>query len=158
MPITSTPQQPAGLNRGLVRLFLPILLLGGLVLSSSCRGDGGCQRGQLCECSGGTDCYLGCDGDGCDQTCFSANHCGAVCGNDCSHTWHDGNDCTSDCGDDCNVSCHTSMSCGAFCGARCVYECSNVTTCGVRVGPASVVTCSQVNSCTVECTGSCQVQ
>jgi hypothetical protein len=132
------------------------LVAAGLALPS-CHG-GGCPRGQLCECAGGTDCFLGCgDGDGCQQLCHQMVRCGEVCGNGCLQTCSDMNDCTTDCGDDCRLDCHNTVSCGAICGARCDFACTSADRCGARVGPDSTVDCTGITTCEVECAGRCRV-
>jgi hypothetical protein len=52
-----------GVARALASVAVFVGLAGGAL---SCRWNGGCLRGELCECSGGNDCHMGCaDGDGC---------------------------------------------------------------------------------------------
>ena len=139
------------------RLTLLAALAAGVLALGSCHG-GGCPSGQLCECAGGNDCYLGCgDVDGCVQSCHSMVRCGEVCGNGCSQTCHDMNDCTFSCGDDCNLDCHDTVSCGTFCGARCAFTCTSADRCGARVGPDSTVDCNSITTCAVECVGRCHV-
>lgn len=133
--------------------FLLICLFG----PAACQSGGGCTPGNPCQCAGGDQCYIGCDGDGCSQACFSMKHCGTVCGNGCSSDCHDVDDCSQSCGDDCVLHCERTPRCGVICGANCQYDCSNASTCAARVGPGSHVRCAMFSSCSVECTGTCSV-
>jgi hypothetical protein len=136
------------------------LVLMAVVLPGCQPGQGSCVRGDWCACSGGTECYQGCsgDGNGCRFFCHNTDRCGSICGNDCTLDCHDNTkDCSADCGDQCNITCNASVSCGASCGANCNYTCSDMTSCGVKAGPGSMLSCSNVGSCVVECLGDCQV-
>lgn len=143
--------------RRLLSAFGLSLLLGGLVLPG-CSQHETCSPGQPCECSGGRDCYVGCEGDGCSARCFQLEHCGAVCQNDCSSECFDVQECSTSCGDDCNVSCHNAVACGAICGDRCRFDCHDMDRCGVRAGNGSEITCHNFSRCDVECTGTCRVR
>jgi hypothetical protein len=142
----------------LARLILWTSAAGlGLVLVA-CKTGEGCDPGQACTCTGGTDCFLGCPGGGCAQDCHGlGGMCGTVCDHDCSSVCHDVPDCTFSCGSGCTLDCHNVSSCGAICGDGCQYSCDNVSRCGVRVGAAGAVLCTSVTSCDVECTGACRV-
>jgi hypothetical protein len=123
-----------------------------------CHSGGGCGPGDHCECSGGDECYLGCNGDGCDQSCHSMNRCGTVCGNGCSSTCHDlGTQCSQDCGSNCALTCSSTPTCGVICGDHCQFDCHDASKCAADVGPDSVVTCAAVASCVVQCSGACTV-
>jgi hypothetical protein len=129
-----------------------------LLAIPGCRPSAGCDPNQPCVCTGGSECYLGCAGDGCTQDCHGVGEaCGTVCGNDCTATCHDVTGCTASCGNGCHLDCHNVSSCGAICGDRCNYVCHDVSLCGVRVGPASTVQCTSVSTCDAECTGPCKV-
>lgn len=119
--------------------------------------DDACEAGDLCTCRGGDECYLECDGGGCDQECNALERCGNLCGDGCTFTCSSTNECSSYCDDDCATECHDTESCGMLCGADCLYDCHNANRCGARVGPNSVVRCTDVSSCVVECDGSCRV-
>jgi hypothetical protein len=138
-----------------VLALVAALAAAGLGLAS-CNG-GGCPRGAQCDCSGGNECFLGCDGDGCDMSCHQLVRCGTVCGNGCRQTCSDMNDCTASCGDDCRLDGHNTVSYGAICGARCDLTCASVDRCGARVGPDSTVDCNSITTCAVECAGRCRV-
>lgn len=123
-----------------------------------CKSDQGCDPNEPCVCTGGTDCYLGCTGDGCSQDCHNVgDSCGTVCNDHCTSLCHDTNDCTSSCGNDCGITCHNVASCGAICGDDCRYDCESVATCGVHAGPGSTIVCNSVSTCDAECAGSCHV-
>ncbi len=152
---------PAGVRYAAPPMRFSALIL--LVLSAglglaSCGTGGACQEGDRCECSEGDECFLGCDGDNCDQSCHhTGSRCGAVCEHGCSFTCHDTNECSAYCGDGCDIECHHTAACGAICEGGCRYECHDTSRCGVIVGPGSVVTCRSVATCAVECQGSCRV-
>src|SRR5690606_18868920 len=57
---------------------LALALLLASAATSACNDGGACDPGELCECSGGTECYLACDGDNCAQHCSSMPRCGGV--------------------------------------------------------------------------------
>jgi hypothetical protein len=143
----------------LPRLFLQLALVA--LLSSfaltACDDDDFCEPGRPCGCAHGDECYLGCEGDGCHQTCHDLVRCGGVCGNVCSFNCHNMNDCSVSCGDDCAATCHDTVSCGIICGANCDYRCNNASRCGAEVGPGSVVQCRGLTSCEVTCLGDCEV-
>src|SRR5580704_7332309 len=128
-----------------------------LVGLPDCRAsDGGCESGQACSCSGGDECDLGCDGDGCQEDCYGVGErCGNVCGNNCGQVCHDVTTCTSYCGDNCAIDCHSVSTCAVICGAGCNYQCTNASTCGVEAGPGSTITCTSIAACDVQCTGTC---
>ncbi len=136
---------------------LTFLTLFASLCLASCWNSGGCVEGDACECSQGDECYLGCDGDDCDQRCFQMNRCGAVCEHGCSFECFDVDECSASCGDDCDLNCHNTAACGAICDRDCRYECHDTSRCGVSVGTGSVVTCRNVATCEVECRGSCEV-
>jgi hypothetical protein len=120
--------------------------------------SGGCGPGDHCECSGGDECFLGCNGDNCNQACFSMNRCGTVCGNGCVSTCHDlGTECSQSCGADCTLTCSSTPTCGVICGDDCHLDCHDTPQCAADVGPGSDVTCTSVASCVVQCSGACNV-
>lgn len=136
---------------------LSLLTLLAAVGLASCWNSAACVEGDACECSQGDECYLGCDGDGCDQRCFQMDRCGAVCEHECSFECFDVDECSASCGDNCDLECHNTRECGAICDRGCRYECHDTSVCGVSVGSSSVVTCRNVDTCAVECRGSCKV-
>jgi hypothetical protein len=114
--------------------------------------------GDLCSCTGGDECYLDCEDDGCRQHCGQARICGGVCtANNCDITCDNVTDCSAYCEEDCHVDCHNVSSCGGICGRGCLYECEGVDRCGVEVGAESTVRCGGVSSCVVVCSGTCEV-
>ncbi len=120
--------------------------------------DDDCEAGEDCECSGGHECFLGCDGDGCDQYCHDLDRCGGVCEDDCNFTCHGMQQCTSSCGEDCVIDCHDVSSCGALCGDECHYSCARASTCSVEAGANSTINCANASSCDVVCNGPCTVR
>ena len=119
--------------------------------------SGRCGAGELCECAGGHQCYLDCDGDDCVQSCHDMDSCGAVCGDGCHFSCFQNNECSDYCGAGCTMECHGTMTCGSICGPGCNYSCRSASVCGARVGDGSVVLCEDVGSCAVECEGDCRV-
>ncbi|HYJ09002.1 MAG TPA: hypothetical protein VEX18_08330 [Polyangiaceae bacterium] len=140
------------------RLFSGLALSVLMALAVSGCGDEMCEAGEPCECFGGTDCYLGCEDDGCNATFHDLHHCGAVCEDDCRTESFRFQECSTTCGDDCNVLCHEGTACGALCGDRCRFECFKMDRCGARVGNDSLVKCHEYSRCEVECEGSCRVE
>lgn len=128
-------------------------------LLSGCSGEATCARGDWCACSGGTECYQDCDGDGngCRFFCGEMDRCGSVCGDECNVDCHFANECSAYCDDHCSFSCNDSLSCGLVCGANCSFTCFNMQSCGVRAGPGSMIGCFAAASCVVECLGDCRV-
>jgi hypothetical protein len=145
--------RPGAAPLAAIRSFL---LLGAALFFVQCEDDA-CEAGDYCECRGGHECYLECDGDRCDQECSSVDRCGLVCDDGCSFTCHSTEACSASCGSNCSTECYETQSCGAICGSGCDYDCHNANKCGARVGPNSTVRCSSVGSCVVECEGSCRV-
>lgn len=143
------------MRRLLSALGLCVLLGGSGV--AGCSDHDVCDAGEPCECAGGSDCYLGCDSDGCDTVCHDMNHCGTVCENDCQTLSYSVIETSTSCADDCNVVCHDGTACGALCGERCRFECFAMGRCGARVGSDSVVICHDYSRCDIECTGACRV-
>jgi hypothetical protein len=141
------------MRRWLSRLLVAFSLSAAL---AGCNSDN-CRAGEPCACRGGHDCYLGCEGDGCNTSCSSLNHCGTVCEDKCATQCFSVDECSTSCGDDCNVLCHDAIACGALCGDRCHFECYSMSRCGVRAGNESVITCHDHATCAVECTGTCRV-
>ncbi|MGD0835162.1 MAG: hypothetical protein ABSB49_00790 [Polyangia bacterium] len=130
------------------------------VVVSGCHGQGSCARGDWCDCSGGSECYQGCAGDGnaCRMFCHNMDRCGATCGETCNFECYSyTGDCSADCGDQCHISCNDGVSCGASCGANCNYTCWDMKSCGVTAGPGSLLSCNNVDTCVVECLGDCSV-
>ncbi len=145
---------PGGAVARVAALFVAIASLA----ATDCKTAEGCDPGEACVCSGGSDCFLGCTGDGCSQDCHSVGDtCGTVCGNGCSSLCHDVSTCTSSCGSDCNLTCHSVSSCGAICGDNCDYSCESASTCGVQAGSGSTIRCTSVSTCEADCTGTCHV-
>lgn len=139
-------------------LLLSLLLLAlSSAALSGCSSNEVCDPGQPCECNGGHECYIGCEGDGCTPHCSQMNRCGAVCDDNCSSLCHDMDECSTSCGDDCDVKCHGAEACGAICGDRCHFDCHDVGRCGVRAGNQSEIVCHNFSRCDVECTGTCRV-
>ncbi|MBV9949514.1 MAG: hypothetical protein JOZ69_21910, partial [Myxococcales bacterium] len=96
------------------------LLLAIAPAAGSCKLADGCDPGQSCVCAEGTECFLGCAGDGCHQDCHAiGTTCGAVCGDRCVSTCHDVPECTFSCGSGCALDCHNVSTCGALCGDGC---------------------------------------
>jgi hypothetical protein len=125
---------------------------------AGCNDHDICNPGEPCECSGGHECYVGCEGDGCNARCFQMEHCGAVCENDCSSQCFDVNECSTSCGHDCDVSCHNAVACGAICGDRCRFDCHDMDRCGVRAGNGSEINVHNYSRSEIECTGTCHVK
>lgn len=145
---------------------MPVKTLFGTVLCLmaiglfGCQGQGSCVRGQWCDCSGGSECYQGCagDGNGCRIFCHDMDRCGSTCGDACTlQCYNNTHDCSAECGTLCNISCNDSAACGVSCGPNCNYTCFSTKTCGAKVGPGSLVSCTTVGNCVVECTGDCTV-
>lgn len=150
--------QPARRRSGYVAWPLLALALLLPTLTACDSNAGACDAGEPCECSGGSDCFLGCDGDGCRQRCYQLNHCGGVCEDDCSLECFDVDECSQSCGNDCRMLCHNTVACGTICGANCEVDCHDVDRCGVRAGNGSRVNCHNLSVCAVECLGSCVVE
>jgi hypothetical protein len=144
------------MRRLLSALRLSLLLAGYALIG--CNDHEVCRPDRPCECFGGHDCYVGCEGDGCNSRCFQMNHCGAVCENACHSECFDVDECSTSCGDDCDVVCHNATACGAICGDRCHFDCHDMGRCGVRAGTASEIVCHNYSRCDVECTGTCHVR
>jgi hypothetical protein len=142
--------------QGLLPTFRLALLLSFVALG--CNNSDYCGAGEPCECSNTTDCYFGCDEDGCNPRCFQMNHCGAVCEDDCHSQCFDVQECSTSCGNDCSFECHNAVACGLECGANCDFDCHDAERCGAIVGDNSHVRCANFTSCEVECTGSCRVE
>jgi hypothetical protein len=136
---------------------LSLLFLLGSAALTGCDNHDICNPGEPCECSGGHECYVGCEGDGCNARCFQMEHCGAVCENDCSSQCFDVQECSTSCGDDCDVSCHNAVACGAICGDRCHFDCHDMDRCGVRAGNGSEINVHNYSRSEIECTGTCHV-
>jgi hypothetical protein len=126
-------------------------------LATGCHDEANCEPGETCECSDFGECYLGCDGDRCNQQCHNLNKCGGVCEDDCTFHCHDMDDCSSSCGDDCKIECNQVDVCGVICGESCDWSCHDVSRCGGVVGNGSTVDCDHISSCEVECEGECRV-
>jgi len=125
---------------------------------SSCDSGGTCGPGEPCECHDGNDCYLSCEGSGCNESCHNQTNCGGVCDDHCRFECHDVNDCSVACTDACNAQCHNVVACGAIIGADSVYRCHDASRCGVHVtGPGSSVQCDHITTCEVVCDASCDV-
>ncbi|HEY4159070.1 MAG TPA: hypothetical protein VGM29_13270 [Polyangiaceae bacterium] len=122
-----------------------------------CRSSNECSAGGLCACSGGHECYLDCNGDGCNQSCSSMDSCGTVCQSGCSSTCSGTSECSQYCAGNCSIACSGTPTCGIICGAGCNIDCRNAGTCGVQVGPGSTVNCQSVGQCVVECSGQCVI-
>jgi hypothetical protein len=158
-PVTPAMRSaPTRSTEPLSRVLAALLLVaGGIFHAASCGFNRDCADGEVCECSGGEECYIGCDGDNCDQYCHDTRRCGGICDDGCSFECRSVDECSSSCGDDCRLDCHDTVACGAICGAGCVYDCRNTSRCGVVVGTGSTVTCSNTATCEIECTDSCLV-
>lgn len=133
------------------------LFLVGSFCALGCTSSSGCSAGDRCECSQGDQCYLDCDGDGCNQSCHNMNRCGTVCGDNCISQVHDVMQGSQSCGSGCGLTCWNTNSCGLLCGDNCHFDCHDTPQCSAVVGPNSDVTCRSVGACQVECTGSCTV-
>jgi hypothetical protein len=128
-----------------------------LLALPACDDNDACRPGEPCICTGGHECYLYCEDDGCDQLCRNLVDCGGVCQNDCTFECHDLNNCSTSCGDNCHANCHNVVSCEAIQGANSTYTCTDADRCGVEVGPGSEVICSNLATCRVLCHGPCRV-
>ena len=141
------------------RLFSAAALC--LMLSASvlgCHDNETCGPGEPCDCYGGHECYVSCEGDGCNPRCYQMEHCGAVCEDKCISESFDVQETSTSCGDDCFISCHNAVACGAICGDRCHFDCHDMNRCGVSAGNDSEIDCHNYTTCAVECAGTCHVK
>ncbi len=143
------------MHRRILALTFAALLGVGL---SGCHERDYCDGGGPCECSSTSECYFGCDEDGCNPTCHDMDRCGAVCENDCNSLCYGVQEGSTSCGDDCAFECHDATACGLACGERCQFDCHDASRCGAIVGNGSSVSCNRVATCEIECKGSCQVE
>jgi hypothetical protein len=152
--VTTCTRLPGAVR--LPRLLVAFALLG-LVTIPACDDDDFCRPGKPCNCSGGDECYLDCEGSGCNGTCHDLNRCGGICDDLCTFNCHNMDECSTVCGAGCSATCHDTVACGIICGPGCQYTCSNTTRCGAEVGDGAEVTCRGLSSCEITCLGSCNV-
>jgi hypothetical protein len=77
--------------------LLVAVVLSALVTLPACDDDDFCRPGTPCDCSGGDECYLSCEGTGCNESCSNLSRCGGICDDACNFHCNDMDECSVAC-------------------------------------------------------------